>query len=106
MRAFWSISIRQAILLHHFLDRDRVAAPGTEVGQPLRGQVNVFKVIEIFKNCLTRIESLGTAGGFGEGFQAFFDVFGETNCQHRERPRSRYTSIADYGKVVCAFDGS
>src|ERR1035437_5522263 len=75
-------SIDHAIFLHHFLKRNRLDAARVNVGKFLLGHVNVLKIVKMFENCLTGIEGLGPAGFLCQSVETFFNLFGETNCEH------------------------
>src|ERR1700692_2162105 len=69
----------EAIAAHHFVEWDRPAAARAHSFQPLLGEVNVFEFLEVLKDRLASVVSLGAASALGETPKAFFDGFGKAN---------------------------
>jgi hypothetical protein len=58
-----SYSINQAKALLHFVHAVGLAAASAVFDQALLGKVQIFEVVQVLKDGLTGIESLGAPGG-------------------------------------------
>jgi len=65
-----------------------------DFGQLLLGIVDVLKVVQMFKNCLAGVKTLGPAGGFSQGVQAFSISSGKRMASMAGLLRWCYTSIS------------
>ena len=61
-----SISIFRAIMGHHVFKRHGLRFSGSQVKQPLLGEVQVFQVGQMLPNGLDHVEGLGASGGLGQ----------------------------------------
>ena len=69
----------KAIAPHYFFEGDGANPAGTNLCKTLLGEIDVFEVFEVLKDCLTGIVSLGTTSTFGEPLKAFLDIVGKAD---------------------------
>jgi hypothetical protein len=75
------------------------APTGADIGKALFGQIDVFKVFKVFKDCFAYIESLCAAGFLRQDSQPFLNFFGKSYSKHGF-PLLCYTCIASETRNV------
>ncbi|OWV92401.1 hypothetical protein ATY78_02395 [Rhizobium sp. R635] len=67
---------------HQFGQRDSVTLTPTKLFEPLFGEIDIFEIIEMFENGLTRIKALTTTCALGKLIEPCFDFWRQPQGQH------------------------
>jgi hypothetical protein len=86
VKAARSISILDAMPLHHVGERDGRATSGSQVLQPALGEVDVLEIVEVFQERFANVIALGPAREFGEPGEPLLDGRGKANGEHDLAP--------------------
>src|SRR5580658_11376872 len=69
----------KAIAAHYFFEWNGANSAGTNLGETLLGEVDVFEVFDVLEDRFAGVVSFGAAGTFGEPSEALFDVVGKAD---------------------------
>mgnify|MGYP006961546925 CR=1 FL=1 len=92
--AFSSNSIRQAKIALHFFQGVSAASASTDIDQSLLGEVEVFEVVQVFKDRFAGVEALRTVRSSCQRLKAILYFRRKSDYEHGSVPLVSDTSIA------------